>query len=205
MVVYYLHGQTGRSTVWINGTQNSGLVNFVLESRLPFVKLSSIYRKTTANGGLSITHKWYRRQSPSQPFLGSSRNAPRGEELCVTSLKTAAKETISKMAFKKQEMNFRLKYSVWKNRTTFSPVAAGNFPLEQIKNSCSLYFPTEFSGNFLCTVRKQVTIINVHRSLVYISLPSLHDWYDCTTTTRTNVTFHRRRKRPTTHFLFVAF
>ena len=30
--------------------------------------------------------------SPSQPFLGSSRNAPE-EERCVTRLKTAAKET----------------------------------------------------------------------------------------------------------------
>ena len=34
--------------VWVNGTQNSGLVNFVPESRLPFVKISSIYQKTTA-------------------------------------------------------------------------------------------------------------------------------------------------------------
>ena len=40
-------GQTSRSTVWANGTQNSGLVNFVPESRLPFVQISSIYRKTT--------------------------------------------------------------------------------------------------------------------------------------------------------------
>ena len=34
--------------VWVNGTQNSGLINFVPESRLPFVKISSIYQKTTA-------------------------------------------------------------------------------------------------------------------------------------------------------------
>ena len=34
--------------VWVNGTQNSGLVNFVPESRLPFVKISSSYQKTTA-------------------------------------------------------------------------------------------------------------------------------------------------------------
>ena len=50
-IVYHLHaihGQTGRSTVWANGTQNSGLVNFVPESRLPFVQISSIYQKTTA-------------------------------------------------------------------------------------------------------------------------------------------------------------
>ena len=37
-VVYYLHGQTGRFTVWTN----SGLINFVVESRLPFVQISFI-------------------------------------------------------------------------------------------------------------------------------------------------------------------
>ena len=36
LVVYHLDGQTGRFTVWvINGSQSSGLVNFVPESRLP--------------------------------------------------------------------------------------------------------------------------------------------------------------------------
>ena len=40
--------QTGRSKVWVNGTQNSGLVSFVPESRLPFVQISPIYQKTTA-------------------------------------------------------------------------------------------------------------------------------------------------------------
>ena len=33
----HLHGQTGLFTVWTNGNQNSGLVNFVPETRLPFV------------------------------------------------------------------------------------------------------------------------------------------------------------------------
>ena len=32
----HLHGQTGRFTVWANGKRNSGLVNFIRESRLPF-------------------------------------------------------------------------------------------------------------------------------------------------------------------------
>ena len=40
--------QTGRSKVWVNGTQNSGLVSFVPESRLPFVQISPIYQTTTA-------------------------------------------------------------------------------------------------------------------------------------------------------------
>ena len=47
-VVYYLHGKTGRFTVWANGAQNSGLVNFVPESRLLFAQISSIYQKTAA-------------------------------------------------------------------------------------------------------------------------------------------------------------
>ena len=34
MVVYHLPGQTGRFTVWVNGKQNSGLVNFIPESPL---------------------------------------------------------------------------------------------------------------------------------------------------------------------------
>ena len=47
-VTFLIHGQAGRSTVWANGTQNLGLVNFVPESRLPFVQISSIYQKTIA-------------------------------------------------------------------------------------------------------------------------------------------------------------
>ena len=48
LIVYHLHGQTARFTVWVNGRQNSGLVNFVPESRLPFVQISFIFRKTAA-------------------------------------------------------------------------------------------------------------------------------------------------------------
>ena len=33
-VVYHLHGQTGRFTIWVNGSQSSGLLNFVPEQRL---------------------------------------------------------------------------------------------------------------------------------------------------------------------------
>ena len=48
LVVY--HGQTGRFIiqVWANGKQNSAPVNFVPESRLPSVLISSIYRKNAA-------------------------------------------------------------------------------------------------------------------------------------------------------------
>ena len=55
-VVYHLHGQTSRFTVWVNGSQSSGLVNFVPESRFPFVEISSINRKTAVKAW-----NWYQR------------------------------------------------------------------------------------------------------------------------------------------------
>ena len=44
---YHLHKRTGRFKVWlfISGKENSGLVNFVPELRLPFVQIRSIYLK----------------------------------------------------------------------------------------------------------------------------------------------------------------
>ena len=49
----HLHEQTGRLTVWVNGKQNSGLVNVVLEW-LTTVQIGSIYQKTAAKAG-----NWY--------------------------------------------------------------------------------------------------------------------------------------------------
>ena len=50
LVVYHLHAQTGRCTVWVNhGKQNLGLVNFVPESHLPFVQIG-IHRQTAVKG-----------------------------------------------------------------------------------------------------------------------------------------------------------
>ena len=34
IVVYHLHGQTRRLTIWVNGKQHSGLVNFLSWNRL---------------------------------------------------------------------------------------------------------------------------------------------------------------------------
>ena len=57
LVVYrHLHGQTGLVTLWANGKQNSKLVNFVAESRLPFALARYNYRKTT-----SKVWNWYQR------------------------------------------------------------------------------------------------------------------------------------------------
>lgn len=46
-VFHHLHGQTGLFTVWINGMQNSGLVNFA-RNRVYYLRksVSLIYRKT---------------------------------------------------------------------------------------------------------------------------------------------------------------
>lgn len=50
-VVYHLHRAAGRSTVWVNGKQNLGLVNFVTESQnLPFVQIGSICWKNDRKG-----------------------------------------------------------------------------------------------------------------------------------------------------------
>ena len=48
VVVYHSHWQTGRLTVWANGNQNLGVVNFFPESSLPLAEISSIYRMTAA-------------------------------------------------------------------------------------------------------------------------------------------------------------
>ena len=56
LVVYHLHGQTIQFMVWVNGSQSSGVVNFVPESPLPFVQISSIYPKNGC-GGLKLVSK----------------------------------------------------------------------------------------------------------------------------------------------------
>ena len=56
VVVYHVHGQTIRFIVWVNGSQSSALGNFVPESPLLFVQISSIYRKTAAKAW-----NWYQR------------------------------------------------------------------------------------------------------------------------------------------------
>ena len=101
----HLHGQTGRLTVWANGTQNSGLANFVPESRLPFVQISSIYQKTTAKAWTRY-QRWNwnipsgKKGLPSQIWAsikpgtgnipehsGTSRNIPKHEKIKIIFMK----------------------------------------------------------------------------------------------------------------------
>ena len=57
MVVYHLHKQTGRLSVWVNGSQSLGPVNFVPESRyhmyksVPFTGKRSRRSETGIKGG----------------------------------------------------------------------------------------------------------------------------------------------------------
>ena len=58
---YHLHGQTSRSTVWANGSQNSGVVNFIPESRLPFAQSVpfTVKRPRRPDTGISVAlKKW---------------------------------------------------------------------------------------------------------------------------------------------------
>ena len=48
MVVYHLHGQTGRFTAWVVGRQHSGLVNFLCRNRLYHLHESSPFTKNDA-------------------------------------------------------------------------------------------------------------------------------------------------------------
>ena len=73
-----LHGHTIRFTVWASGKQNSVLEDVVLESRLPFVQISFIYRKTASKtlsgikGGFE--EKKQDREKQKNPFRHSGRS-----------------------------------------------------------------------------------------------------------------------------------
>ena len=95
------------------GKVQDSLVNFDPESTLPFVQISSIYRK----------------------------NGREGLKL------------VSKMALKEWNMNFRLEYSIRKNRTTFSdfPLPPDIFLWEDPKSLVSFIFQPDFPENLLIT------------------------------------------------------
>ena len=67
--VYHLHGKTGRFTVWADGRQNSGLVNFAPESGLSFVGISSFCQITAAKAWKWNTNFRLGYSSVKIPFL----------------------------------------------------------------------------------------------------------------------------------------
>ena len=73
-VVYLLQGRVGRFTVWVNGKQNSGVVNFLSESRLPFAQISSTCQKTAAKAW-----NWYQRRLWRNGTRISVWNIPSGK------------------------------------------------------------------------------------------------------------------------------
>ena len=111
IVVCHLHRQTGRSTVSANGKQNFRLVNFVSESRFPYVPISYIYRKTVAKAWYWYQRWLWRRNEHEFPFA----------------------------IFHPEKQDYLFRDSV----------SLGNFPLERLRKSYSIYFPTGFSGNLL--------------------------------------------------------
>ena len=113
MVVYHLHGQTGRFMVWVNGSQSSGLVNFVPSIAFTISTISTNQFHLPENGreGLKL---------------------------------------VSRMALKKWNTNFRLEYSIRKNRTTFSdvPFLPEIFRREDTKSRFPFTFQPDFSENY---------------------------------------------------------
>ena len=101
-----------RSTVYANGTQTSGLVNFVPESRLPYVQIKSV------------------------PFTGKE---PRRPDAGIKDSFEEMEIEFSFGTFCPEKQDFLFKCSV----------ATGNVPPDRPEKSCSIYFPTGFSGNFL--------------------------------------------------------
>ena len=111
MRLSYLHGQTSRSTVWANGTQKCGLMNFFSGTAFT-ICANQLHLPKKDREGLKL-------------FL--------------------------KMALNKCNTNFRLEYSVRKNRTTFfrCPVAPRKCSARTTKKVMFHYFPTGLSANLL--------------------------------------------------------
>ena len=128
-----IHGQAGRSTVWANGTQNLGLVNFLPESRLPFtVQISSIYQKTTAKA-LTRYQRWLWRN---------------GSRISVWIFRPEKQDNLFRCSV--APGNFlmeRPKKSSLRGRRSRAQIPPSPSPFNY-KKSCAIYFPTEFSGKF---------------------------------------------------------
>ena len=108
MVVYHLHGQTSRFMVWLNGSQSSGLVNFVpsIAFTISTIRTNQFHLPKNGREGLKL---------------------------------------VSRMALKKWTTNFRLKYSIRKNRTNVSP---GIFRREDTKSRFPFTFQPDFPENY---------------------------------------------------------
>ena len=70
--------QSSRFTVKADGKQNSRLVNFVPEQRLPFAKISFIYRKRLGRRatGIKDSFEEVEHEFPFGTFRGTQRRFP---------------------------------------------------------------------------------------------------------------------------------
>ena len=114
LVVYHLHGQTDRSMIWANGTQNSGLVNFDSESLLPLFCTNQYHLPENDHEGLKlITKKALKKWNTNFRYLEYSVQKNRGafhSTKTLENLETAANGTeISQKRFQKfrKLLNFR--------------------------------------------------------------------------------------------------
>ena len=114
LVVYHLHGQTDRSMIWANGTQNSGLVNFDSESLLPLFCTNQYHLPENDHEGLKlITKKALKKWNTNFRYLEYSVRKNRGafhSTKTLENLETAANGTeISQKRFQKfrKLLNFR--------------------------------------------------------------------------------------------------
>ena len=114
LVVYHLHGQTDRSMIWANGTQNSELVNFDSESLLPLFCTNQCHLPENDHEGLKlITKKALKKGNTNFRYLEYSVRKNRGafhSTKTLENLETAANGTeISQKRFQKfrKLLNFR--------------------------------------------------------------------------------------------------
>lgn len=114
LVVYHLHGQTDRSMIWANGTQNSELVNFDSESLLPLFCTNQYHLPENDHEGLKlITKKALKKWNTNFRYLEYSVRKNRGafhSTKTLENLETAANGTeISQKRFQnfRKLLNFR--------------------------------------------------------------------------------------------------
>ena len=108
LVVYHLHGQTDRSMIWANGTQNSELVNFDSESLLPLFCTNQCHLPENDHEGLKlITKKALKKGNTNFRYLEYSVRKNRGafhSTKTLENLETAANGT---EIFQKRFQKFR--------------------------------------------------------------------------------------------------
>ena len=145
VVVYHLHGQTGRFSVWVNGSQSLGPVNFVPESRLPYVQISSIYRKTAAK-----VWNWYQRWLWRNETRISVWNIPSGKTgLPFQMFRFSRKFSVGKIQ--------KVEFCLLSNRVSRKIFVNGKQPVRKSQDKVAL-FPPATNCSLLRGVEVQLSL-----------------------------------------------